>query len=95
MLVKDVRHKYDGRTKIDFNLELMPSGDEDEAAQKSENKVTLHQTSAAENVKIAAAGDDAVTADDSLTASVVNSEESVEVIKVKKLLSNFVIFHSS
>ena len=37
----------------DFNLELMPSGDEDEAAQKSENKVTLHQTSAAENVKIA------------------------------------------
>ena len=79
----------------DFNLELMPSGDEDEAAQKSENKVILHQTSAAENVKIAAAGDDAVTADDSLTTSVVNPEESVEAIKVKKLLSTFVIFHSS
>ena len=41
----------------------MPSEDEDEASQKSENKVTLHQTSAAENVKIAAAGDDAVSED--------------------------------
>merc|ERR1719347_404413 len=58
----------------------MPSEDEYETSKISDNKVTLHQTSAAETVTLAAAGDDAVTADDSL-ARADKSEESVEAIK--------------
>merc|ERR1712130_368597 len=58
----------------------MPSEDEDESSKISDNKVTLYQTSAAETVTLAAAGDDAVTADDSL-ARADKSEESVEAIK--------------
>ena len=72
----------------DLNLELMPSEDEDESSKISDNKGTLHQTSTAETVTLAAAGDDAVTADDSL-ARADKSEESVEAIKVMRNFCSF------